>query len=278
MPGSNPRALEKARNLPADCLIMDLEDSVAPEAKEAARAQVAAAVSGHNYGNREVIVRVNGLDTAWAEEDLAMAAGCGADAVLLPKVESSTTVNEAIRLLVNAGAPADLPVWIMTETPRGVLDLDSIVADQPQLQAIVMGTSDLAKELRVDSGGERTGLLHSLGHSLLIARAQGIDIIDGVHLALDDPAGFFAACQQGRSLGFDGKSLIHPRQIEVANECFGISATEAAGAQEIVDAWRAARKRGDGITVLRGHLIEQLHVDEAERVLAIYSATMDATG
>ena len=272
MPGSNARALEKARELPADCLIFDLEDAVAPEAKDAARSQVAATVRAGGYGKREIIVRTNAFDTPWFAADISAIASCGADAILLPKVESAKNINETIRLMNNAGAPSDMPIWIMTETPRGVLDLEQIIADQPRLTVIVMGTSDLAKELRVSPSGARTGLLHSLGHCVLTARAHGIDIIDGVHLALDDTEGFQTACQQGRDLGFDGKSLIHPRQIATANESFGISAAEAANAREIVEAWKKARASGAGITVVRGQLIEQLHVDDAERVLAIHSA------
>ena len=272
MPGTNARALEKARDLPADCLIFDLEDAVAPEAKDAARSQIAAAVRAGGYGKREVIVRANAFDTQWFAADIAAIASCGADAILLPKVESAKKISETIRLLNNAGAPSDLPIWLMTETPRGVLDLEQIISQQPRVSVIVIGTSDLAKELRVSPGGNRTGLLHSLSHCVLTARAHGIDILDGVHLALDDTEGFQTACRQGRNLGFDGKSLIHPRQIANANESFGISAAEATNAREIVEAWKKARADGDGITVVQGQLIEQLHVDEAERILAIYSA------
>jgi citrate lyase subunit beta/citryl-CoA lyase len=275
MPGSNSRALEKARDLPADCLILDLEDAVAPEAKDAARAQVAAAIRAGGYGKREVAVRVNGIDTPWFSEDLAAVATCGADALVLPKVESAETVKETIRLLAKAGAYDELPIWIMAETPRGVLALEKVLAGQPRITAVVMGTSDLAKEMRVTPDAGRSGLMHALGHCVLAARAHGVDIIDGVHLALDDAAGFREACRQGRALGFDGKSLIHPRQIADANECFGISAEAAASAQEIMDAWREARAAGAGITVVRGQLIEQLHVDDAARVLALYAATAE---
>jgi citrate lyase subunit beta / citryl-CoA lyase len=273
MPGSNVRALEKARELDADCLIFDLEDAVAPEAKDSARSQAAATTRAGGYGNREIIVRTNGLDTEWFAADAAAIAASGADAVLLPKVESAATIKEALRQLSKAGTPADLPVWIMIETPRGVLDLDRIIADSPKVEVIVMGTSDLAKEMRITQTGDRAGLMHALGHCVLTARAHGLDIIDGVHLALDDEDGLRIACRQGRNLGFDGKSLIHPRQIAPANELFGVSAAEAKNAREIVEAWQEARDQGQGITVLDGRLIEQLHVDEAERILAIYAAT-----
>ncbi|MGI9292243.1 MAG: HpcH/HpaI aldolase/citrate lyase family protein, partial [Gammaproteobacteria bacterium] len=263
--------LEKARELDADCLILDLEDAVAPEAKEMARSEAAAAARA-GYGNREVIIRTNGIETEWFKDDAAAVAGSNADAVLLPKVESAAAVNDALRQLATAGAPSDLPVWVMTETPRGVLDLEKILTSCQEIRVIVMGTSDLAKELRAPNSGDRAGLLHSLGHCLLTARAHGLDIIDGVHLALDDADGFRTACQQGHDLGFDGKSLIHPRQIATANELFGVSEAAAEDARAIVQAWELARKEGQGITVLNGRLIERLHVDEAERVLALHAA------
>jgi len=240
MPGSNERAMEKARELPSDVVIFDLEDAVAPEAKAAARDKVVAALNTGGYGDREVVVRVNGLDTPWAEDDLSAVAGSPATAALLPKVESGEAVNDALRLLDFAGA-SDLPVWIMTETPRGVLDLDQILAGQPRLKTVVMGTSDLARDLRVSPLGKRLGLIHALSHCVLAARAHGIDIIDGVHLALDDTEGFRLACEQGRQLGFDGKSLIHPRQIEIANAYFGVTDEEVELAREIITAWQAAR-------------------------------------
>jgi citrate lyase subunit beta/citryl-CoA lyase len=275
MPGSNGRALAKARELPADCLIMDLEDSVAPEAKAAARAEIAAALQAGGYGRRQVVIRVNAPDSPWGADDLAMVARSGAAAVLLPKVETAATVDRALQLLSAAGAPTDLPIWIMAETPRGVLDLDRILTNQPRVAVVVMGTSDLAKALRLPAD---SGLAHALGQCVLAARAHAVDIIDGVHLALDDETGFRVACQQGRGLGFDGKSLIHPRQIAVANECFGITAAAAKAAREIVAAWQVARNSGHGITVLNGQLIEQLHVDEAERILALHAATNELQG
>ena len=278
MPGSNARALEKARELAADCLILDLEDAVAPEAKAIARAQVRAALLAGGYGHREKIVRINGLDTPWGEPDLRAMAAAGADAILIPKVESAATISKVSHILGDAGASAGLALWIMAETPRGVLDLDTIVANQPRLEVIVMGTSDLAKDMRLPPAGGRAGLAHALGHCVLTARAHGLDIIDGVHLALDDADGLMDACLQGRGLGFDGKSLIHPRQIQAANECFGISAAEVANAREIVAAWHTARRENSGITVVRGQLIEQLHVDAAERVLALFTATEELSG
>ena len=277
MPGSNARTLEKARELAADCVILDLEDAVAPEAKELAREQVCAALQTGGYGRRETVVRINGLDTPWGEQDLRTMTTAGANAILLPKVESAETIKIASHSLHDAGAPDSLALWIMAETPRGVLDLDAIVADQPRLEVIVMGTSDLAKEMRLPATGDRAGLKHALGHCVLTARAHGLDIIDGVHLTLDDTNGLLDACLQGRNLGFDGKSLIHPRQIPAANECFGISEAEVANAREIVSAWKAARAENRGMTVVRGQLIEQLHVDMAERVLAIFAVMEELT-
>ncbi|HJP05003.1 MAG: CoA ester lyase [Chromatiales bacterium] len=273
MPGSNARALEKARELPADCLILDLEDAVAPDAKAAARDQVVEALQGGGYGNRELVVRVNDPNSELGETDIDAVGAAGADAILLPKVETAETISIAGDTLNSAGAPPALPIWIMAETALGILHLDNIVAHQPRLAAIVMGTSDLAKQLRVSPHGSRAGLVHALSQAVLAARAHGLDIIDGVHLALDDADGFRDACKQGRELGFDGKSLIHPRQIATANECFGISEADAESAREILAAWETASQAGSGITVVRGQLIEQLHVDEAQRVLTIFEAT-----
>lgn len=273
MPGSNKRALQKARELPADALIFDLEDAVAPEAKDSARDMAVAAVKSGGYGEREVAIRVNAADTPWWDSDLQAVATSGASAVVLPKVERRSTIQGALRILETAGAPKSLGIWIMIETPAGVLNLENIIADQTRLQAIVMGTSDLARDLRVSPLGDRSGLLHSLGHCVLVARAAGIDIIDGVHLALDDTEGYRLACEQGRALGFDGKSIIHPVQIADANSVFGISDAELELAQEIASAWEQARAEERGVTVVRGQLIEQLHVDDAHRVIALYEAT-----
>lgn len=277
MPASNARAMAKACELPADVVIFDLEDAVAPESKISARANIVSALRSNDYGGRETIVRVNGLDTAWGKDDLIVVADSGATAALLPKVECPDTIQKATMLLDQAGAN-DLPVWIMTETPRGVLNLPRIMASQPRLQAVVMGTSDLAKDLRVSPLGKRLGLIHSLSQCILTARAHGIDIIDGVHLALDDTEGLRLACEQGRELGFDGKSLIHPRQIETANACFGVADEEVELAREIVTAWQTARSEKRGLTVVRGQLIEQLHVDDARRVIALHDAIMKLTG
>jgi citrate lyase subunit beta / citryl-CoA lyase len=272
MPGSNARALEKARSLPADGLILDLEDSVAPEAKALARAQVAAAVKAGGFGPREVIVRVNGLDTEWAGDDIAAVAHCGADAILFPKIQSAADVLQAILMLEKAGAPASLPIWIMAETPRCILNIDSIAGASPRLTCIVAGTSDLGRELRIRPTPARDGAVGALTMIVLAARAHGLDAIDGVHLDLADEAGFEAVCRQGRDMGFDGKTLIHPKQIEGANRAFAPSEAELESARTITAAWKEARAQGKGIVVVNGRLVEKLHVDEAERLIALHAA------
>jgi citrate lyase subunit beta/citryl-CoA lyase len=277
MPGSNARALEKARSLPADGLILDLEDAVAPDAKEAARAQVAAAVRAGGYGPREVIVRVNGLATPWGHADLVAAATAGADAVLLPKVESAEAIRQALAVLEAAGAPAALALWAMMETPRGMLHAAEIAAASARLGALVMGTSDLAKELHAAHTPLRLPLLTALGLCLLAARAHGLAILDGVFLDLQDEAGFEAACRQGAELGFDGKTLIHPKQIGPANRAFAPDEAELARARRIIDAHKAARLRGEGVVLLDGRLVEELHVREAERQVQLAEA-IAATG
>jgi citrate lyase subunit beta/citryl-CoA lyase len=271
-PGSNARALDKARGLPADGLILDLEDAVAPEAKALARDTVVRALAEGGYGHRRRVVRVNGPDTPWGAADITAIARAGADAILLPKVETPLAVLAALAALDAAGGPADLPLWIMAETPRGILGIERIAAAHPRLEAIVMGTSDLAKELRVRHTPERLGLLAALGHCVLAARAQELVILDGVYLDLRDEPGFEAACEQGRDMGFDGKTLIHPSQIEPANRAFGISAEALEQAQRIIAAWREAQQAGRGVCVVGGRLVEQLHVQEAERVVAMHEA------
>ena len=269
MPGSNPRALGKGRELPADALILDLEDAVAPDAKVAGRDAIRDALAAKaSYGHRELAVRVNGLDTHWGHGDLAVMATSGADAILLPKVESADMVRRAVAVLDAAGAAAELDIWCMMETPRGVLHAEAI-ADHPRVACLVMGTSDLAKDLTASHTAMRLPMLPSLGICLLAARAAGIAIIDGVHLDLDDPEGFAASCAQGRELGFDGKTLIHPKQIQAANDAFGPSETAVAHARRQIEAYAAALKEGKGVAVLDGKLVENLHVAEAKRLMAL---------
>ncbi len=269
MPGSNPRALEKARSLPADGLIFDLEDAVAPDAKVAARTLVLDALGQGGYGQREILLRVNGPASAWGRDDLVAAARSGAHGVLLPKVESAAQVKEAESLLKAAGAPDDQTIWCMMETPKGVLRAAEIAGSSPRLGGLVMGTSDLAKDLHAAHTRMRLPMLVSLGQCLLAARAYGLAILDGVHLDLDDEAGFAESCRQGVELGFDGKTLIHPKTIETANRVFAPAEAELAWAHKIIAAFAEARAKGAGVVVVDGKLVEQLHVEMAERTVAL---------
>jgi len=272
MPGSNPRALDKARNLPADGLILDLEDAVAPAAKQAARDQVVAAVRAGGYGKREVVIRINGIYSEWGEDDLAAAVTSGADAILVPKIETAAQLNKVADLMAINGAPDDMNVWVMAETPRAILDIDAITGAEPRLTVVVMGTSDLTRALRIPADPDRTGLVTSLTQCILAARAHGLDILDGIHGDLADTGGLERACYHGKALGFDGKTLIHPGQIETANRVFGVSAEQVAEASGIIAAWQEAADRGHGIAVVNGRMIEKLHAEEAHRVLALHAA------
>lgn len=269
MPGSNLRALDKAKTLPADTLILDLEDAVSPDAKALARQQVVASIQAGGYGNRELVVRVNGLDTDWGMDDIRAVATSGANAICLPKVEAAAEVEELVRLLDDAGAPETMKIWIMSETPKGVLNINEVAASHWRLAVIVMGTSDLAKDLRVPHTPDRLGFLTSLGLCLLAARANNVDILDGVYLDLDDEPGYRASCVQGRELGFDGKTLIHPKQLSAANEVFGPSADELTRCEKIIAAWAEAEAGGQGVVLVDGKLVESLHVEEARRLLVI---------
>lgn len=272
VPGANARALAKAATLPADVLILDLEDAVLPEAKPQARQQVLAALAA-GFGRHEVVVRINGLDTPWGAADLAALAASPAAALLLPKVDQAADIQQAATRLAAAGARPELALWAMAETPRAILNISAICGASPRLQALVMGTNDLARALRMPAEAVNGGLVEARSQCVLAARAQGIDILDGVFTDLDDAPGFSEACRQGRLLGFDGKTLIHPRQLQVANELFGVSAAQAAMATETIAAWEAAAREGRGVAVVRGRMVEQLHADEARRVLALHAAT-----
>jgi citrate lyase subunit beta/citryl-CoA lyase len=278
MPGSNPRALEKARGLAADALIFDLEDAVAPDAKDGARGTIAAALAQAGYGRRELILRVNGLATPWGHGDLAAAAGMKLDGVLLPKVESADAVRQAEVVLAGAGAPEGLALWCMMETPMGMLRAAEIAGTTPRLAGFVMGTSDLAKDLHAAHTRERLPMLTALGLCLLAARAHRLAILDGVHLDLDDAEGFAHSCRQGRELGFDGKTLIHPKQIEEANRAFAPSAAEVAWARKIIAAHAEAVAAGKGLLLVDGKLVENLHVAEAHRLVALADAIAATEG
>lgn len=269
MPGSNPRALEKAKSLAADGLIFDLEDAVAPEAKEEARRLVISAVSGGGYGRREIFIRVNGLATPWGRDDVIAASRSGADGLLVPKTESADMLRQVEAIMVEAGAPADLALWGMMETPRGILAAEEIACATPRLAGLIMGTSDLAKDLHCAHTQDRLPMLHSLGRCLLAARAFDLAILDGVHLDLADDDGFAFSCRQGLDMGFDGKTLIHPKTIEVANRIFAPSEEEIAWSYRIIAAHADAEATGKGVVVVDGRLVENLHVTNARRLVAL---------
>src|SRR5690242_558915 len=269
MPGANIRALEKARTLPADALIFDLEDAVAPDAKEGARGNVVAAARSKAYGRREIAIRCNGLSTPWGEQDVAAIATSCADAILVPKVESAGDVASIVSLLDAAGAPASMAVWAMMETPMGVLRAEEIAASHKRLQLFVMGTNDLVKDMRARHTPARLPLLTALGLGMLAARAHGLAILDGVYNDIQDAEGFKAVCQQGLEMGFDGKTLIHPSQVEPCNAIFAPSEAELAMAGKIVTAFKAAQAEGKGVVTVDGRMIENLHVEQAERALAL---------
>ena len=271
MPGSKARALEKARTLKADSLILDLEDAVAPAEKIAARAMVAEAVREGGFGGREVIVRINGFDTEWGAGDLAAASEAGPDAILIPKVESAETIAEASARMDYHNAPVDTLIWAMMETPLGILRAQEIAA-APRMGGFVMGTNDLVKDLRAEHTPMRLPVVTSLGLCMLAARAFDIAIVDGVYNAFRDEEGLRAACEQAREFGFDGKTLIHPAQLAIANEVFAPTAAAIDAAQQMVEAFDAALARGEGVAVLDGRIVENLHVEQAKRLLAEASA------
>ena len=269
IPGSNERALNKAPSLAADALIFDLEDAVAPVAKEQARKSVLKVLAEKEFGRRQVVIRVNALASHWGYDDLVAVAKSGATAVLLPKVESGDMIRQAEVILQNEGAPDDLSIWCMMETPRGMLNAEEIASASPRIRAIVMGTSDLAKDLGAAHTKERLPFLTSFGLCLLAARAADVAIIDGVHLDLEDGEGFINSCKQGFELGFDGKTLIHPKTIASANEAFSPSQNDIVMAEKIIQAHKEAIARGEGIVVVNGKLIENLHVEGARRMLLL---------
>ena len=276
MPGSNARALEKARSLPADVLIFDLEDAVAPALKEEARAQVLAALREGGYGSREVVVRVNGASTPWGRDDLVALAGSGADAILLPKVGAPGDIMRASGELREANAPESLKIWAMMETPIAILNADSLVrtATDPtsRLSALVMGVNDLVKDTRGRLTRGRATMVPYLAICVAAARAYGIDILDGVFGDLRDDAGLLAECEQGRDLGMDGKTLIHPGQLAIANEAFRPSAEEIAWSRRVLAAFAEPGAQDAGVIALEGRMIERLHAEIARRTISIADA------
>lgn len=266
MPGSNPRALDKGRGLPCDAIVMDLEDAVAPDAKQAARDAIAEALGAGGYGAREILIRVNGLDTPWGHDDLVFAAGQPAHGIILSKTESGDAVRQAETLLVRNGVPEGMGIWCMIETPRGVLAVQDIAASTPRMAGLMLGTNDLAKDLHCLHTPDRLPLMTSFGLCLLAARAYGLAILDGVHADLNDDEGFAAVCRQGVELGFDGKTLIHPKTIAAANAAYSPRAEDIAWARKIAEAHAAAMAEGKGVLQVDGKLVETLHVAEAQRL------------
>jgi citrate lyase subunit beta / citryl-CoA lyase len=276
MPGSNARALEKARTLPADVVIFDLEDAVAPDRKEAAREQACRAVADGGYGAREVVIRVNALDSPWGEADLAAAAQAGPDAVLVPKVSSAEALVAVGMRLRRRGAPERTRVWAMIETPLAVLKAEEIASAaldvDSRLSCFVMGTNDLAKDTRARLLAGRAAMLPWLMQVLAAARAHGIDVLDGVYNRLSDEAGLRAECEQGRDCGFDGKSLVHPDQIAVANEVFAPTPDEVAAARAVVATFERPENADKGAVAVEGRMVERLHAEMAKRTLSLAEA------
>lgn len=269
MPGSNQRAMDKAKRLAADAVVFDLEDAVAPDMKDMARSQVRAQVAGGGYGARQIVVRANSIDSPWGKTDLRELARSGAETICLPKIESAEQLQRCSALLAENGAPTDLRLWAMIETPRGVHNVEEIAGAEVRLTALVMGTTDLAHELRVPHRPDRLGLVYALSRCISAARMAGVLVLDGVFLDIKDEPGFHAACDHGRALGFDGKTLIHPDQIDPANEVFGLQPGDVEHSHRVLEAWAAAEALGQGVAVLDGKLLETMHVDAAHRILAL---------
>jgi citrate lyase subunit beta / citryl-CoA lyase len=278
MPGANERALVKAHDIPADALILDLEDAVAPAAKSDARARACAAASSGAYGARTVTIRVNGIATEWHRDDVTAAAQAGPHAIVVPKVGEAADVHGVEELLSNAGAPDHTRIWAMLETPAAILRAAEIAAASERLEVLVMGTNDLAAELHARVGGgdsthpaepPRGPLLAALSACVLAARATGRTILDGVYNDVSDADGFAAECRQGRAYGFDGKTLIHPSQVEPCNEAFSPSAEEIDHANRIIEAFEEAERAGSGVVTVDGRMVENLHVATARRILGL---------
>lgn len=271
MPAANERALDKAKTIPADCLIFDLEDAVAPDAKPEARANAVAAARSGEYGRREITIRCNALATQWGRDDIAACATSGISAVVIPKIDSVADVEAVSAALAESGAPASLAIWAMIETPTAIFDVRHIAA-HPRVAALVMGTNDLAKELRATQVPGRAPLIPHLASALLAAREAGKVILDGVFNDVKDLEACRAECVQGAQMGFDGKTLIHPSQVDVANDVWAPSADEVDYSRRVIAAFEEATAQGRGVITVDGRMIENLHVDNARRVLAVLQA------
>ncbi len=271
MPAANSRALEKAAGLDADVLIFDLEDAVAPDSKPVAREQAIAAVGSRAYGHRELTIRCNGLDTPWGVDDVAAASAAGPSAIVIPKVASASHVDEIVAVMEGASASEDVKVWAMIETPDGIVNADEIAA-HPRVDCFVMGTNDMAKELRAQLISGRAPLVPHLASSLLAARRHGISALDGVFNDVKDAEGLEAECVQGWQMGFDGKTLIHPGQLEPCNRVWSPTDDDVDYARRVIEAFTEAEADGRGVCTVDGHMIENLHVDNARLVLAVDDA------
>ncbi|NND49769.1 MAG: CoA ester lyase [Rhizobiales bacterium] len=276
MPGARARVIAKGRDLPADALIFDLEDSALPDEKDAARENVRAALAEGGYGRRELIVRVNPLSSPWGTEDVMAAIAAGADAVLVPKIESADDVRALARALSAADAGDRVAIWVMIETPRALLDVSSIAASADEqdvpLKCLVLGTNDIAKETGVAMVAGRGPMLSWMSMVVLSARAYGLAVLDGVYNAFEDTSGYEAECRQAADMGMDGKTLIHPAQIAAANEVFAPSPDEVAKARRLIAAFALPENRDRGVINLEGEMVERLHGEMAERIVAIADA------
>ncbi len=272
MPGANDKALEKAKGLACDAIIFDTEDSVAPDMKSVAREKVAAAVASGSYGNRELTIRVNSSETEWHEDDLRSAAAAGPAGIVVPKVNSAADVAAVERIIESADVPDHTRIWAMLETPAAIENAVEVATASERLEVLVMGTNDIAKELRAALVEGRAPLLWGLGRCVNAARFAGKVILDGVYNNVRDPEGFEAECVQGAEMGFDGKTIIHPSQVEPSNAAFSPSDDEIEYSRRVIEAWDGALAEGKGVVTVDGKMIENLHVDNARRALAVAAA------
>ncbi len=277
-PGDNKRALEKGGEVPADILILDLEDGVSPDSKKTARDNISRVLEGRGYGHREVGVRINGIDSKWYEKDVAAVSTSSANMVVIPKVETAESVESLANLMENQGASSDMGIWCMIETARGVLNVNFIAAAHPRVDALLIGSADLTKDLRAKHVEGRMPLITSIQLCILAARAHGITILDSPFFDLSDDEGFLASCRQGRDMGFDGKTLLHPKTIAGANKIFGPSEEEISWARKIKAAHEAALSEGKGVTLVDGQLVEALHVEEAQRLVRMAKTIKEIEG
>lgn len=278
MPGANDKALEKAKGLACDSIIFDTEDSVAPDMKEAARDKVAAAVASGEYGHRELTIRVNSADTEWHEADLRSAAEAGPSGILVPKVNSAAEVAAVERIIESAGVPDHTHLWAMLETPAAIENAVEVATSSERIEVLVMGTNDMAKELHAALVEGRAPLLWGLARCVNAARYAGKVILDGVYNDVRNSEGFAAECTQGAEMGFDGKTIIHPSQIEPCNSAFSPSDDEIEYSRRVIEAWDAGLAEGRGVITVDGKMIENLHVDNARRALAVADAIASLKG